>query len=69
MRLLIISLTILSLLGLAGCENMFEKEMPPHNLVDGNVITDETTAEPVLNGIYSYLEGMGTFDVLYILLD
>ena len=69
MRLLIISLTILSLLGLAGCENMFEKEMPPHNLVDGNVITDETTAEPVLNGIYSYLEGMGTFDVLYILDD
>lgn len=69
MRLLIISITMLSLLGLAGCENMFEKEMPPHNLVDGNVITDETTAEPVLNGVYAYLEGIGTFDVLYILDD
>ena len=56
MRVLIISIMLCSLLGLAGCENMFEKEMPPHNLVDGNVISDETTAEPVLNGIYSYLE-------------
>ena len=69
MKFLIVSITLLSLFGLAGCENMFEKEMPPHNLVDGNVITDETTAEPVLNGIYSYLEPSGTFDVLYILDD
>lgn len=69
MRVLIISIMLCSLLGLAGCENMFEKEMPPHNLVDGNVISDETTAEPVLNGIYSYLEPFSTFDATYIIND
>lgn len=69
MKQIIIPIILFSLLGLAGCENMFEKEVPPHNLTDGNVITDESTAEPVLNGIYSYLEPYGTFDVLYILDD
>lgn len=69
MKQLIIPIILFSLLGLAGCENMFEKEVPPHNLTDGNLITNESTAEPVLNGIYSYLQYSGTFDVLYILDD
>ena len=44
----------------AGCDSMFDKELPPHNLVGENAITNESSAEVALNGIYSYLTAYGT---------
>ena len=56
-------------IGLCGCEDMFEKEVPPHNLVGDNAITNESSAETALNGVYSYLDGNGPFDAKYIVYD
>ena len=56
-------------IGLCGCEDMFEKEVPPHNLVGDNAITNESSAETALNGVYSYLDGFGPFDAKYIVYD
>ena len=56
-------------IGLCGCEDMFEKEVPPHNLVGDNAITNESSAETALNGVYSYLDGFGPFDAKYIIYD
>ena len=49
-----------------GCDSMFEKELPPHNLVGENAITNESSAEVALNGIYSYLTSYGTMSAYYI---
>lgn len=43
-------------LGLVGCEDWFAKELPPHQLVGENAITNESTAKVALNGVYSYLD-------------
>ena len=50
----------------AGCDSMFDKELPPHNLVGENAITNESSAEVALNGIYSYLTAYGTMSAYYI---
>ena len=69
-KLYIKTLILMSIIGLWGCEDMFEKEVPPHNLVGDNAITNESSAETALNGIYSYLDGNGTpFDAKYIVYD
>ena len=49
-----------------GCDSMFDKELPPHNLVGENAITNESSAEVALNGIYSYLTAYGTMSAYYI---
>lgn len=50
----------------AGCDSMFDNELPPHNLVGENAITNESSAEVALNGIYSYLTAYGTMSAFYI---
>lgn len=50
----------------AGCDSMFDDELPPHNLVGENAITNESSAEVALNGIYSYLTAYGTMSAYYI---
>lgn len=40
----------------SGCEDWFAKEVPPHQLVGENSITNESTAKVALNGVYSYLK-------------
>ncbi len=50
----------------SSCDSMFEREVPPHTMVGENAITNETTAEIALNGIYSYMEPFGTMDAIYI---
>ena len=52
-----------------ACEDMFENEVPPHDLVGNNAITNESSAETALNGVYSYLDGFGAFDAKYIVYD
>lgn len=51
---------------LTGCDSLFDDEVPPHELVGGNAITNETSAETALNGIYSYIGGVGTMSAYYI---
>lgn len=51
---------------LTGCDSMFDNELPPHNLVGENAITNEASAEVALNGIYSYLTSYGTMSAYYI---
>jgi starch-binding outer membrane protein, SusD/RagB family len=50
---------ILILLAMAccflGCEDVLDQQVPAHSTVDGNVITDQKTAEVALVGVYSYL--------------
>ena len=50
---------ILLLLTLGSCDSMFDNEIPPHDLVGDNAITNESSAKVALNGVYSYLEGWG----------
>ena len=45
---------------------MFDDELPPHDLVGENAITNETSAETALNGIFSNLQGYGTMSAYYI---
>lgn len=40
---------------LVSCEGILDEQIPAHQTVDGNVITDESTAEVALVGVYSYL--------------
>lgn len=68
-KLYIKTLIFMSIIGLWGCEDMFENEVPPHNLVGDNAITNESSAETALNGVYSYLDGYGPFDAKYIVYD
>lgn len=49
-----------------SCDSMFDNELPPHDLVGENAITNESSAEVALNGVYSYLEGYGTMSAYYI---
>ena len=46
---------ILLLLTLGSCDSMFDNEIPPHDLVGDNAITNESSAKVALNGVYSYL--------------
>lgn len=55
-----------SLAVLGGCDSMFDDEIPPHDLVGENAITDETSAEVALNGCYYYLQGPNTMSAYYI---
>ena len=57
---------ILLLLTLGSCDSMFDNEIPPHDLVGDNAITSESSAKVALNGVYSYLEGWGTWSAYYI---
>ena len=57
---------ILLLLTLGSCDSMFDNEIPPHDLVGDNAITNESSAKVALNGVYSYLEGWGTWSAYYI---
>ena len=59
---------ILLLLTLGSCDSMFDNEIPPHDLVGDNAITNESSAKVALNGVYSYLEGWGTWSAYYICL-
>lgn len=68
-RIYIYILTFCLSFGLLSCENMFENEVPPHELVGDNAITNESSAEVALNGIYSYLGGFGPMSVSYIIYD
>lgn len=54
------------LLTLGSCDDMFDKEIPPHDLVGENAITDESSAEVALNGCYHYLQGPGVMSAYYI---
>ncbi len=54
------------LLTLGSCDSMFDNEIPPHDLVGDNAITSESSAKVALNGVYSYLEGWGTWSAYYI---
>lgn len=42
---------------LCSCEGILDDQIPIHNTVDGNVVTDEASAEVALTGAYSYLAG------------
>ena len=44
--------SLLFLFAITGCDNMFDDELPPHDLVGENAITNETSAETALNGIF-----------------
>lgn len=48
---------LVSLLFFASCEGILDRQIPEHNTVDGNVVTDEPSAEVALTGAYSYLAG------------
>ena len=52
--------SLLFLFAITGCDSMFDDELPPHDLVGENAITNETSAETALNGIFSNLQGYGT---------
>ena len=58
--------SLLFLLSITGCDSMFDDELPPHDLVGENAITNETSAETALNGIFSNLQGYGTMSAYYI---
>lgn len=58
--------SLLFLFAITGCDNMFDDELPPHDLVGENAITNETSAETALNGIFSNLQGYGTMSAYYI---
>lgn len=60
-----IQLAIL-LFSVAACDSLFDNELPPHNLVGENAITNESSAEVALNGIYSYIQGTGLMTSYYI---
>ncbi len=49
-----------------GCDTWLDNEMPKHNLIAENAITNERTAETALNGIYSFLHGFGALSAYYI---
>lgn len=57
---------VLLLLVFGGCDSMFDNELPPHDLVGENAITNESSAEVALNGVYSYIGGYGTMSAYYI---
>lgn len=44
---------------MVSCEGILDDQIPAHSTVDGNVITDQNTAEVALVGAYSYLETQG----------
>ncbi len=48
---------LLGVLFLGACEGILDEQIPEHNTVDGNVVTDENSAEVALTGVYSYLQG------------
>lgn len=50
-----ILLFIISILLLVSCEDILDQQVPAHSTVDGNVISNEGTAEVALVGVYSYL--------------
>mgnify|MGYP007126432577 FL=1 len=58
--------SLLFLFTITGCDSMFDDELPPHELVGENAITNETSAETALNGIFSNLQGYGTMSAYYI---
>lgn len=58
--------SLLFLFAITGCDSMFDDELPPHDLVGENAITNETSAETALNGIFSNLQGYGTMSANYI---
>lgn len=39
----------------SGCEGILDRQIPVHNTVDGNVVTDQASAEVALIGAYSHL--------------
>lgn len=51
---------------MTACDSLFDNELPPHNLVGENAITNESSAEVALNGIYSYIQGTGLMTSFYI---
>lgn len=59
-------LAVLLQSALGGCDSMFDNEIPPHDLVGENSITNETSAEVALNGVYSYIQGYGNLSAYYI---
>lgn len=64
LKYFLVSLGILSCIG--ACDDLFDDELPPYKLVGENAITDETSAEGALLGIYSYLDQFGIWDSYYI---
>lgn len=55
----------ISLLFFTSCESILDDQIPEHNTVDGNVVTDEASAEVALTGAYSYLAG-ASWEFYYI---
>ena len=54
---------ILLLLTLGSCDSMFDNEIPPHDLVGDNAITNESSAKVALNGVL-LPGGMGNMECL-----
>ena len=55
---------ILLLLTLGSCDSMFDNEIPPHDLVGDNAITNESSAKVALNGGILLPGGMGNMECL-----
>lgn len=66
MKRFIYSWVFLLGISLIACDSMFDNELPSHQLVGENAITNESSAEVALNGIYSYLTSYGTMSAYYI---
>lgn len=43
-------------LGMTACDSLFDNELPKHDLVGDNAITDEKSAQTALNGVYSFMD-------------
>lgn len=56
---------LVGLVCLCSCEGILDEQIPEHNTVDGNVITDENSVEVALVGVYSYLQG-GDWEYYYL---
>lgn len=65
-KILTCNVLFLLLVWMTGCDSMFDDELPPHDLVGENAITNESSAETALNGIFSNLQGYGTMSANYI---
>lgn len=55
----------IGLLFFTSCEGILDSQIPEHNTVDGNVVTDQASAEVALTGAYSYLAG-ASWEFYYI---
>ena len=60
---------ILLLLTLGSCDSMFDNEIPPHDLVGDNAITNESSAKVALNGVYSYLDGEHGVPITFVIMN